>query len=388
MVTLLIVIFCVLLVLGILLILSVAWPPMMRRTFWLTERIKFWQMVRTFWRMGIPLAKIFDMMADIYSDNGKRRNRGSLLCQQLSDAVSKRTFGEMNLPGPRDQIATLEDVLAAWCSPSEAVLFRVGNVSGNMSDALAQSISLLKYIQQIRSAMVPALGQMGLVVCSISGSLYGVSQYLLPAMSKLIPEERWTLHIIILNGISRGMQEHGALLCFVIGIITFGIIRNIPKRGGVVRRRFLEFIPPWSIYSTLQGALFMLSAGSLLKAGMLPLEVLNTLSQHASPWLVARLDAAAFRVRSGRNLGLALYESGYDFPSKESAIFLSRAGVSRDIADVLNDWGQEQMPVALERIRALSNWLTFGLGGVIGAFLIYVMFAVVGLTMTLSSQGF
>nr|WED67865.1 hypothetical protein PJ912_16350 [Pectobacterium colocasium] len=87
MVTLLIVIFCVLLVLGILLILSVAWPPMMRRTFWLTERIKFWQMVRTFWRMGIPLAKIFDMMADIYSDNGKRRNRGSLLCQQLSDAV-------------------------------------------------------------------------------------------------------------------------------------------------------------------------------------------------------------------------------------------------------------------------------------------------------------
>ncbi|WP_240342860.1 hypothetical protein [Pectobacterium brasiliense] len=50
--------------------------------------------------------------------------------------------------------------------------------------------------------------------------------------------------------------------------------------------------------------------------------------------------------------------------------------------------GREQMPVALERIRSLSNWLTFGLGSVIGAFLIYVMFAVVGLTMTLSSQGF
>ncbi|POE07531.1 pilus assembly protein [Pectobacterium odoriferum] len=388
MVTLLIVIFCVLLVLGVFLILSVTWPPMMRRTFWLTERIKFWQMVRTFWRMEMLPAEIFDIMRDIYSDNGKRRNRGSLLCQQLSDAVSKRTFGEMNLPGPCDQIATPEDVLAAWCSPLEAVLFRVGNVSGNMSEALAQSISLLKYIQQIRSAMVPALGQMGLVLCSVPGILYGVSQHLLPAMSKLIPEERWTLHIIILNSVSHGIQEHGAVLCFVIGMITFRIIRTIPKRGGVIRRRFLEFIPPWSIYSTLQGALFMLSAGSLLKAGMLPLDVLNTLSKHASPWLVARLDAAAFRVRSGRNLGLALYESGYNFPSRESAIFLSRAGASRDIADVLNDWGQEQMPVALERIRSLSNWLTFGLGGVIGAFLIYVMFAVVGLTMTLSSQGF
>nr|WED67866.1 hypothetical protein PJ912_16355 [Pectobacterium colocasium] len=83
---------------------------------------------------------------------------------------SKRTFGEMNLPGPRDQIATLEDVLAAWCSPSEAVLFRVGNVSGNMSDALAQSISLLKYIQQIRSAMVPALGQWGWLCARFLGA--------------------------------------------------------------------------------------------------------------------------------------------------------------------------------------------------------------------------
>ncbi|WP_338539484.1 type II secretion system F family protein [Pectobacterium cacticida] len=364
------------------------WPPLMRRTFWLRERIKFWQMVRTYWRMGIPPAEIFDIMHDIYSDNGKRRNRGSLLCQQLGDAVSKRTFGEIGLPGPRDQIATLEDVLAAWCSPLEAVLFRVGNVSGDMSEALDQSISLLRYIRQIRSAMVPALGQMGMVACAVPGILYGVSQYLLPAMSKLIPEDRWTLHIIILNSVSRGMQEHGAILCFVICLITIRIIRNMPKRGGVIRRRVLEFIPPWSVYSTLQGALFMLSAGSLLKAGMLPLEVLNTLSKHASPWLVARLDAAAFRVRSGRNLGLALYESGYDFPSRESAIFLSRAGASRDIADVLTDWGEEQMPVTLERIRSLSGWLTFGLAGAIGAFLIYVMFSVVGLTMTLSSQGF
>ncbi|MFC0146157.1 hypothetical protein [Pectobacterium cacticida] len=55
---------------------------------------------------------------------------------------------------------------------------------------------------------------------------------------------------------------------------------------------------------------------------------------------------------------------------------------------MLTDWGEEQMPVTLERIRSLSGWLTFGLAGAIGAFLIYVMFSVVGLTMTLSSQGF
>ncbi|MFC0146156.1 hypothetical protein ACFFJR_19120, partial [Pectobacterium cacticida] len=185
------------------------------------------------------------------------------------------------------------------------------NVSGDMSEALDQSISLLRYIRQIRSAMVPALGQMGMVACAVPGILYGVSQYLLPAMSKLIPEDRWTLHIIILNSVSRGMQEHGAILCFVICLITIRIIRNMPKRGGVIRRRVLEFIPPWSVYSTLQGALFMLSAGSLLKAGMLPLEVLiHSVSMLHRGWLHAlmrrRFGCVAVAISGWRSMRVAM----------------------------------------------------------------------------------
>ncbi|WP_373859334.1 pilus assembly protein [Klebsiella variicola] len=387
MITLLIVTAVVFLALMGFVVLSLTWPPLMRRTFWLSDRIRFWQMVRTLWRMGMKPQELFDTLEQMYSEDGKKRNRGSLLCRQLSGAVSKRTFGELGLPGDPTRIATPEDVLGLWCSPVEAVLYRVGAITGNMSDALAQSISLLGHLRQMREAMAPAIAQFSLLLLTFPGILWGVSEKMLPAMSGLIPPERWTVHIRLLDQLSQGIQAYGLLLAVAgVALLTL-LVRSLPRRGGAVRRHLLDVLPPWSVYATLQGALFLLSAGALMKAGLKSREVLDVLRGHASPWLALRLDAAGFHVRSGRNLGAALYASGYRFPSLQSAIFLRSAGASRDIADVLHDWGETQMPVALSRIKSLSNGLTLGLGLLIAAFLIYVMFAVTGLTMTLSSQG-
>ncbi|HBM3184846.1 TPA: type II secretion system F family protein [Klebsiella oxytoca] len=368
-------------------VLSLSWPPLMRRTFWLPERIRFWQMTRTLWRMGMKPAELFDTLTKMYSENGRHRNRGSLLCTQMTGAFNKRTFGELGLPGPQNKVARPEDVLALWCSPLEAVLFRVGNVTGNMSDALAQSVSLLEYTQEMRRAMLPAVARAAMLLPAVPGILWGVSEKMLPAVTGLIPPERWTVHIRLLSSVSNAIQNHGlviGLACLVLGVIC---IRSVPRKGGMLRRRLLEKLPPWSVYATLQGILFLLSTGALVKAGMNAREVLETLRSHASPWLVARLDAAAFLVRSGRNLGQALYESGYQFPSTQSAIFLNIAGASRDIAGVMTDWGQAQMPEALNRIKAISNTLVLIMGAGIAVFLIYVMFAVFGLTMSIKSQG-
>lgn len=383
----LLIVLAVLLVSGLIfIVLSLSWPPLMRRTFWLSERIRFWQMVRTLWRMGMKPSEVFETLALMYSENGRNRNRGSLLCSQLAGAINKQTFGELGLPGQPDKVAQPEDVLALWCTPLEAVLFRVGNTSGNMSDALSQSVTLLEYIQDMRKALGPALAQGGLLLMVIPGILWGLSEKMLPAMTALIPRERWTLHVRILDTVSNWIQQNGLLLCVICAFLVYLCLRSIPRQGGFIRR-WLGFIPPWSVYAVLQGALFLLSAGALMKAGMNSREVLDILRSHASPWLMARLDAASFLVRSGRNLGQALYESGYRFPSAQSAIFLNTAGASRDIADVMTDWGQAQMPVALARIKSMSNTMVMLVGMAIGSFLIYVMFAVVSLTMTLSSQG-
>jgi hypothetical protein len=105
-----------------------------------------------------------------------------------------------------------------------------------------------------------------------------------------------------------------SLMAAVLVAWTTWSLNNLTGRV----RRWLDHLVPWSVYKDFQGVAFLLNISALLRADVKTLDALDILSRNASPWLLERLNAARRLVRQGQHLGLALRNSGYQFPSKDS----------------------------------------------------------------------
>ncbi|MDR5671210.1 type II secretion system F family protein, partial [Burkholderia cenocepacia] len=82
-------------------------------------------------------------------------------------------------------------------------------------------------------------------------------------------------------------------------------------------RAWLDRYPPYSIYRLITGCGFLVALSSLQAAGFTVERSLARLAADATPWLRQRIDDMLFGVKSGLNVGEAMKNAGYRFPSEE-----------------------------------------------------------------------
>ncbi|MEI7307110.1 type II secretion system F family protein [Pectobacterium atrosepticum] len=350
---------------------------LVRSTFTGKHRIKFYAAILFLIQNKRTIMVAFENIRDTWTDFGQRWHPYSELTNDCIYALRENTDDK-----------SLEIILSKWLPSAESAVINAGLRSGTLPQALEYAKDLTEARKKImKSIWQMAIYPIALIFMTI-GTLYILNTQLIPVLSQMSPPENWTGILRSLYEFSIFLDDYG-LMCFVIFLtIISWIIWSMPNwyKPDKVRRIF-DSIMPWSVYQDIQGASFLLNVAALTSAGVNIKRALDILQKSASPWLAVRIESVIYHVRNGKHFGLALKESGYNFPSREAVNFLSL--LEGDGAEtVISNYGQEWLKQTISRVseRAIAVRLLM-LVLIVSALLLLVLLVIDILQMSDQSMG-
>ena len=311
-----------------------------RRFFSAAYRLRFYRILALQMKNGVKLAEALEHISNMYTDFGRRQHGFGFLVDDCRASLSDNSGDN-----------TLEHALAKWVPAEEAALISAGMVSGRLPDALAQAEVLIDCRRRIRNAVLRmAIYPLGCVVM-LGATLTIIQTELIPQLSGMSDPLTWQgalggLHDLLLFFTANGVAGGVGLALFVAWAVW-----SLPRwvRPDALRRRADRWLP-WSVYSDIQGAIFLINMGALLRSEVRTLVALQVMSRFASPWLAVRLDAVMREVEEGDSFGMALRSCGYAFPSKEAVNYLSMAD-GEGAAEMIAQFGQEWLEETVGRVN-------------------------------------
>ena len=152
----------------------------------------------------------------------------------------------------------------------------------------------------------------------------------------------------------------------VIGVVWGSLRRDFPGR------RFLDRLPPWSIYRMMMGTEFLLGLSAMLEAGIPVMQAFEQIRKQAPPYLRARIVPVMKIYRRTGKLGDAMEKSRTHFPSDEIIVRLSLREKYGDLgpalAEFARDWKEDGLP-KIERQAQYLNYAAMTLAAVAIGFL-------------------
>lgn len=204
-----------------------------------------------------------------------------------------------------------------WVSITDNALFAAGDESGRLVESLQMAIRLSRMRRRLIRAAIGGLFQPLILLLVLYGLLWFMgSKSFAAVLSNVNVAQAGPL-----AGMVVGASHFAHTPLFLVGPLIFAALLvvalwSLPWLTGPFRR-VLEFLPPWSFYKHLQGAVWLASYAALISAGMSERNALLKLMSNGTRWLNQRLDSMKRGLVAGLSAGVALEESGYDFPSRE-----------------------------------------------------------------------
>lgn len=291
-------------------------------------------------RRGVDTA--LENIREVYSKGGTRSNAHTQLASEALAALAD------NRPGHR-----IEDVLRRWLPSNEAALLHTGLRTGALESSLEQAIVTARTFAVIRSATLQCIAYPLFFLALMAGIVGTFSSEVMPVLLKIVPESRLTGPLAFMHGLSLVVNTYG-LLILLSGVAVMALIAwSLPDytAGG---RRFLDKLPPWSVYRTLQGAAFLTNMGSLMKAQVNQAESLLILQGFASPWLQQRIAATRRELAGGASFGEALSRTGYGFPSEDAIAHIRLLVIGDGAAEALARFGEWWIGEAARQVALIT----------------------------------
>ncbi|HDR8974272.1 TPA: type II secretion system F family protein [Burkholderia vietnamiensis] len=331
--------------------LNAAWY---RLWFSAKARRNFYRSMALLLRNRVSLKKALQAQYDVYSDDGKKPDRiEALVTSDCLIAVEEGT--------------RLSDRLQNWTPFDEHSTIASGDTSGRLAEALARAGEIIKRKSALRKAVVNAVTYPSIIMLALGVTFYQISVTVMPKLLRVSKKEYWDSSTYAMQYMSDFVAAHGEkLLIGCIGLVLFAII-SMPRLTGRVRY-YLDKIPPWTVYRIVQGAIFLYNVCVLLEAGVSKVEILEDMSERASPYMRERIDGVLAGVKNGLDLGSALKECGYDFPSRDSIAYVKLIGSMDGGESQLRQFADEWMDETVERLEQFAagfKQVAIGFGGIL-----------------------
>jgi len=267
----------------------------------------------------------------------------------LAIAIGEWTWG---IQGGRQ----LSEVVQPWVSAEESMLLVAGEQSGTLSNAMDSVVRVSKAKAEIKSAIVNGTIYPLFLMIMAFGLLYMFGNKIVPSFTKAARSDSW-------HGVARIMIDvawfiehylHWVGLLITTAVIAFFV--SLPTWNSKFRV-ILDRMPPYSIYRIMQGSSWLIALSALVQAGVRVELAIEQLRANSSAWAAARMDSALRGIRSGRNLGQALDEGGYEFPDREIigdlSLYASKSGFDEALRIIGDEWITESVISIKERMAVI-----------------------------------
>lgn len=298
---------------------------------------------RIYESLGVLVANnvlLMTALQDLYasaSDDGRKPKKAAAMI--IGDLIDQVAAG-----------SSLSEALSHWVDPQEASVIAAGEESGDLRGALNDVMGLLDSRARINSAALSMIlypGGLGLVMVAV---LVVVSLFVVPKLTAIANPDDWERFARGLYLLSEFVINYGV---FVLAAAVAGIGFVSWSMANLVgpARLMLDRLPPWSIYRRIQGSIFLLNLGSMLKAGVKLNDSLAISERHASPWLKERVRGAINGTSVGYNFGEALGNSGYEFPDRDSIRYLRTLSSLDGFDESLSDFAQSSLKATTRTVE-------------------------------------
>lgn len=246
--------------------------------------------------------------------------------------------------------------IADWASPDELSVLDAGEISGRLDKAIEDVVFINEARKRIRGAIFGLIYPLVLVATTCF-YLYIFGSQVVPAFKQILPVGKWQG-----TGAQMAVLADWVMHWMVPTLIGFGValtvaISTLGSWTGRLRR-VIDHVPPWSLYRLAIGSSFLISLAALLHAGVPVPEALRIIHQTASPWYKERLAATRRLVLNGaRNIGDALHQTGYSFPSWEMVIDIRSYASLDGFEDMLDRLSRQWLNDSVALIQAQMDML-------------------------------
>lgn len=252
------------------------------------QRAKFYEKVASLVRDGQPFDAVLRIMQARMVANG--RPFGYVIGKWLNVLQEGRPFAE---------------AIKGSAPNTEAIILAAGEESGDLAGALEQAAMVALTGHQLIKTLRTALTMPVVQLIILAVVMIGFSNKVAPTLEKSAP--LWAMqpsHRAFFEFAGDVRQWWMLVVPLTIGLIV-AMLASMPVYAGSMRK-YLDRIPPWSIYRVYTSSTFMISLAALIQAGK-PIEAsIRFIRANSSPWMKTHLTEMISRLNLGQDQGDAL----------------------------------------------------------------------------------
>jgi type II secretory pathway component PulF len=338
-------------------------------------RVKFYSKLISAIHNGRNLYEVLKFLLDRYSEKNPKDPK----------AVAMRVF-----ISKMDERSKLSYTLQGWVSNEEIAIIDAGEESGELVDSLELAKNIIINQKKMKATLVKSLTYPFILVNVAIGVLFFLGNYVIPQITESMGNpETWEGVARSLYDVSLFVQSKdfyimiGGLL--LMSVVIFKTMASDWFNSPV--RKYFDKVPPWSIYRDMQGAAFMISLSSMIKAGIKMHDSLIRMANNSSPWTKNRIRKIIHAQKSGHpNIGDALYATKQNFPDEETiydVIFYQSSG---NLDEILEKIGQENLDRTLKNLEVTSGRINAVALMFIISLVIWIVVGVMGIQEQITSQ--
>jgi type II secretory pathway component PulF len=259
-----------------------------------TERLNLYNKIASFMEEGVDLQNIFEQLYIQYIKNNKKDPRAAML-NEWNESISAGR--------------SLSVTMSEWVPPSEIMVIRAGEKSGNLANAFRNAVIITESSKKMIGALTSEMGYPVFLLIMLFGLIYMFSVSIVPKLVAVADPETWPDVSYALYEMANFVQNKWWIV--IIGIIGTGYFiswsfTRLTGKG----RYYLDKIPPWSIYRTFQSSAFLVSVSAMLKTGIPIFDAINDMKMMSKPYVRKHLEMMILKLNVGNSIGVSM-NSGF-----------------------------------------------------------------------------
>ena len=308
-------------------------------------RMSLYRKIASFLDEGVPLHDILKQLSIQYKKIKDSRHK------LLSEWAKSLESGN-----------SLSTTMLEWVPPSEAMIIRAGEKSGELSNAFHNAVIATESAQAMKSTIISSMAYPIALLLMLGGLIYMFSTQAVPQLVAVKDPDTWPDMSRSLYDMSMFVQTKWWAVLLGIGVLGAAITWSMSRMTGKVRTHF-DKIPPWSIYRIFQSSIFMISVSAMMRSGTPIVDSIKEMRSMSNNYVSEHLRLILMKLNAGEPIGKSMNQG---FLSKETGIDIEIYGELSDLQKSMERIGAKSIENAIETIKlasaAVKNMVLIGLG--------------------------
>tara|TARA_B100001105_G_scaffold136374_3_gene109250 strand:+ start:6916 stop:8022 length:1107 start_codon:yes stop_codon:yes gene_type:complete len=336
-----------------------AWLAKVQFKMGAVKRAAFYEKMSSLIGDGIPLDAALRHLLARYTE--KKRPMAPLFKAWVSSLDEGKQFAEAT---------------RGYISDTESIIIAAGEKSGDLAVAFDQAAVVARASADINRAVRGELATPAVQVIVLICLLVVFSTTMAPGLVQSVPPSALDSSQRALFGLAAVVAKTWFMVVPALVIGFWAALWSMPRYTGPARK-FLDRIPPWSVYRIYTGSTFMISLAALIKAGV-PIEAsIRFIRGQSSPWMREYLSEMVGRLRSGADQGGAM---DVGLLSDELADTVAIYSKTTTFDAAMNTVGKEAIKTGIEGIKVKAGFAKVVATILIGVFVGWMFDAMMGLS--------